>query len=174
MWTQKIRSSWVRCYVTRQVVHDVARIVVSSPSGSSSPQTILISHLYSILSSSSSSIHSTSLPSLPTSQQSPQTLPLPSPVICHLLCPVTTLHKMARTRSVLVEAVPMYTMNTSRESRGIVPLVLSQTPDYPAHCLVTIPMELSQFQVFSICITLTICLCVCHVLWTGWGRRAMW
>jgi len=53
--------------------------------------------------------------------------------------------KMARARSVLVEVVTMYAMNTNRESRGIVPLVLSQTPDYPAHCLVTIPMELSQF-----------------------------
>ena len=83
----KIQSSGVRCSVTGQVVHEVARIIVSSPSGSSSPQTILISHLYSIL----SSIHSTSLLSLLTSQQSPQTLPLPSPVICHLLWPVTTL-----------------------------------------------------------------------------------
>ena len=83
-------------------------------------------------------------------------------------------NKMARTRSVLVEVVPMYAMNTNREGRGIVPLILSQTPDYAAHRLVTIQAELSQFQVFSVCITLTVCLCVCHVLWTGWGRRAMW
>ena len=69
----KIQSSGKRCCVTGQVAHDVSRTVVSSSSGSSSPQRILMSHLYCILSLSSSSssslIHSTSLPSLPTSQQ---------------------------------------------------------------------------------------------------------
>ena len=94
--------------------------------------------------------------------------------IAHHLADYHSNDKMARTRSFLVDVVPMYAMITNRESRGIVPLVLSQTPDYPAHCLVTMATELSQFQVFSVCITLTICLCVCHVLWTGWGRRAAW
>lgn len=68
----KIQSSGMRCCVTGQVVHDVSRIVLSSSSRSSSPLRIVISHLYCISSSSSSSsslIHSTSLPSLPTSQQ---------------------------------------------------------------------------------------------------------
>jgi len=63
----KTQSSGMRCCVIGQVVHSVSRIVVSSSSGSSSPQRIIISRLYCI--SSSSSIHSTFLPSLPTSQQ---------------------------------------------------------------------------------------------------------
>jgi len=37
---------------------------------------------------------------------------------------------MATTRIFLVDVVTMYAMITNRESRGIVPLVLSQTPDY--------------------------------------------
>jgi hypothetical protein len=69
----KIQSSGMRCCVIGEVAHNVSRTVVSSSSRSSSPQRILISHLYCILSlslsSSSSLIHFASLPSLPTSQQ---------------------------------------------------------------------------------------------------------
>ena len=79
---------------------------------------------------------------------------------------ITPMIKCQEKRSVLVEVVTMYAKNTNRDSRGIVPLVLSQTSDYPAHRLVTILTELCQFQAFSVCITFMCMPCV-----VNWVRK---